>query len=194
MTDASIPPATKRPPLSVTTAGFGMIVFLASDLMLFAAFFAAYFLLRSINQDWPSSAISLDVVRASLATAALIASSGTMIAADRALGRGNLVSYRRWLVPTIGLGILFLGNQLLEYRSLDILPSTDAYGSIYWMLTGLHALHVTAGVIALALLFTRARRATSAHRLESWNGPISAFWHLVDVVWIAVFITIWLIQ
>jgi cytochrome c oxidase subunit 3 len=171
-----------------------MIVFLASDLMLFAAFFATYYLLRSVNDVWPTPTANLDVVRAGAATAALLASSATCIAADRSLEAGRLERYRRWLLATIALGAAFLTNQLLEYRSLDFRPSTDAYGSIYWLLTGLHSVHVLSGVVALGLLVIRSTRARSPERLGSWNTAISAFWHLVDVVWVGVFTTIWIVR
>lgn len=171
-----------------------MIVFLASDLMLFAAFFSAYFLLRSVNAVWPSPLAELDTARAAVATAALVASSATMIGADRALREERVSSYRRWLFATIALGTAFFFNQLLEYRSLPFEPSSDAYGSIYWTLTGLHAGHVFAGVCALLLLLIRSSRAREPADLHSWNGAISAFWHVVDVVWIAVFLTIWVIR
>lgn len=184
----------RKQPLSQTTSGFGMIVFLASDLMLFAAFFSAYFLLRSVNADWPSPLAELDTPRAALATAALIVSSVTMIAADRSLMREQIESYRRWLWATIVLGAGFFVNQLIEYRALPFKPSSDAYGSIYWTLTGLHAAHVFVGVCALSLLLVRSRRSAQPGDLHSWSWAISAFWHVVDVVWIAVFLTIWIIR
>lgn len=85
-------------------------------------------------------------------------------------------------------------NQLLEYRGLRLLPSTDAYGSIYWMLTGLHALHVAVGLAALGLLVVRSRRARRLQDIHPWSGAISAFWHVVDVVWLCVFLTIWVLR
>lgn len=186
-------PARTRP-LSQTTSGFGMIVFLASDLMIFAAFFSAYFLLRSVNAEWPSPLAELDTFRAGVATVALVASSFTMMAADRAHHSGTLAIYVRWVVVTIALGAGFLINQLLEYQALPFQASTDAYGSIYWMLTGLHSIHVAAGLIALSLLLVRAKRAADAEAFAPWNAAISAFWHVVDVVWVAVFLTIWVIR
>ncbi len=179
---------------SQSTAGFGMIVFLASDVMLFAAFFAAYFLLRSVNDVWPTSAANLDTIRAGAATVVLVASSFTFLAADRSLSAGAIDRYRRRLLLTLALGVGFLGNQFLDYRSLEFEPATDAYGSVYWMLTGLHAIHVSAGLLAIGLLVIRSNRVSEPHRLGSWNGAISSFWHLVDVVWVAVFLTIWVVR
>jgi cytochrome c oxidase subunit III len=181
-------------PLSSSTAGFGMIVFLASDVMLFAAFFAAYYLLRSVNAEWPSPLAQLDTIRAGAATVVLLVSSATVVAADRSLQAGRSGAYRRWITITAALGWVFLINQLIEYRSLTFQASSDAYGSIYWMLTGLHTAHVAVGVGALGLLVVRSFRMRTPEALETWHAAISAFWHLVDVVWVGVFLTIWVIR
>jgi cytochrome c oxidase subunit 3 len=189
---SAIDPA--RSPVNRSTGPFGVVLFLASDLMLFAPFFAAYFLLRSTNTSWPPDDVHLDALRAALATIVLIASSFTMIAVDRAQEHGDTRSMRRWLMVTITLGLVFLGNQVAEYATLDFAADDHVYGSVYWGLTGLHALHVTAGVCALALLFIRAARTRDVVDVAPWTAGVSLFWHLVDIVWIAVFVTIWVIR
>lgn len=171
-----------------------MIVFLASDVMLFAPFFAAYFLLRSTNQPWPPDGVELDVLRAALATIALVASSFTLIVADRAQERGDRATMQRWVLVTIALGGVFLVNQIAEYATLSFSASDHPYGSIYWGITGLHSLHVTCGLAALALLFIRASRTPSLDEVSPWANGISMFWHLVDIIWIGVFTTIWIIR
>jgi cytochrome c oxidase subunit 3 len=181
-------------PVQRSTGPFGVIVFLASDLMLFGAFFAAYFLLRSTNEPWPPADVHLETVRSAVFTVVLVTSSFTMIAVDRAQERGDSRGMRRWLIVTIALGAGFLGNQLLEYTTLDFSADSHPYGSIYWGLTGLHALHVTAGLTLLALLFVRAARARAVVEVAPWTTGVSLFWHLVDVVWVAVFVTIWVIR
>ena len=92
------------------------------------------------------------------------------------------------------LGALFLANQIAEYATLDFGADDHPYGSIYWLLTGLHGAHVTAGLGAMALLFVRAVRARSPRRWPPWADGVSLFWHLVDVIWLFVFSTIWLLQ
>jgi cytochrome c oxidase subunit 3 len=178
-----------------STAHFGVIVFLASDVMLFAPFFAAYFLLKANNPPWPPAGVELDVPRAALATLALVASSFTLAISDRAGERpGGEAAMRRWLLVTIGLGALFLANQIAEYATLEFGADDHPYGSVFWLLTGLHGAHVTAGIGAMVLLFARSARASSPEALSPWAGGISLFWHLVDVIWILVFSTIWLLQ
>ena len=177
------------------TAPFGVIVFLASDVMLFAPFFAAYFLLRSTNEPWPPPAVELDVLRAALATATLVASSFTLIASERAEERpAGRPAMRSWLLATIALGALFLVNQIAEYATLGFGADTHPYGSAYWLLTGLHGAHVTAGLAAMGLLYVRSVRSRSPAALQTWTTGVSLFWHLVDVIWVFVVATIWLMQ
>lgn len=177
-----------------STGQFGVIVFLASDLMLFATFFAAYFLLRSTSDQWPPIGTDLETPRALVFTLVLVSSSFTMIAADRAHARGDRRSMKGWLIGTILLGGAFLTNQIADYATLEFRADDGTYGSIYWGLTGLHTMHVTAGLCVLSLLFMRAMRARTLEDMSSWAGGVSLFWHLVDVVWVAVFITIWVIK
>ena len=196
VTSEEQPPPGVAPTSSPSIAQFGMIVFLASDVMLFASFFAAYFLLRADNQPWPPPGVDLNVPRAAFATLLLLTSSFTLGASDRAGERtGRESAMRGWLLVTIGLGLAFLVNQILEYRALDFSASTHTYGSAYVLLTGLHALHVTAGLGAMSMLFVRAVRSGGDHEaIASWTGSVSLFWHLVDVIWVLVFSTIWLLQ
>jgi cytochrome c oxidase subunit 3 len=176
------------------TGPFGVAVFLASDIMLFAAFFAAYFLLRSTNEPWPPTGVDLDVSRAALATAVLVASSVTLIAGERAEERAGGAALRRWLLVTIALGGLFLANQIAEYAALDFGADSHPYGSAYWLLTGLHGAHVAIGLCALGLLFVRSYRSRNRVAFASWEKGVSLFWHLVDVIWVFVFLTIWVLQ
>ena len=177
-----------------TSAGFGMVVFLASDLMLFAPFFAAYFLLRGTTGEWPPADVHLDVWRAAAATLALVVSSVTLMAADRALALGRRRVAGRYLLVTALLGAAFLVNQIDEYAGLEFGADSHPYGSTFWVLTGLHGAHVAAGVGAILMLFVRSARARDLVAVEPFAGAVSAYWHLVDIVWIGVFGTIWIIR
>lgn len=175
-------------------AQFGMFVFLASDLMLFSAFFAAYYLIRSSNQPWPPPGTELETLRPLIATLVLISSSFTVIAAERRAHNGDATGFRRWLLATIVLGLTFLVLQMIDYATVSFTISSDVYGSTFWGLTGLHTAHVTVGVCALGLLYLRSMRAGSPDASASWTSTITPFWHLVDIVWIAVFATIWIVR
>ena len=124
-----------------------------------------------------------------------MASSFTLVASDRAAERPDGgPTVRRWLLVTILLGAVFLGNQIAEYTTLSFGADDHAYGSAYWLLTGLHACHVTAGLCAMAALLVRSVRSRSPAAIASWTGGVSLFWHLVDVVWVFVFTTIWVLR
>jgi len=180
--------------LAGSTSRYGTVVFLASDVMLFAAFFSAYYVLRGANDPWPPPGVDLHVVRALVATIVLVSSSFTLIAADRGLAARRARSARRWVLITVALGAAFAANQLLEYRDLSFQIDDHPYGSAYWMLTGVHGAHVLAGVGALLLLFVRLIRARDLERVEPYAGGGSLYWHMVDAVWVAVFLTIWVVR
>jgi cytochrome c oxidase subunit 3 len=175
-------------------ARFGMIVFLASDVMLFASFFSAYYLLRSTNPAWPPESVELDRWRALVATLVLVASSLTMVVADRALAEGSGRRARRWVLVSVALGVAFAVNQFLEYGELSFGIDDHPYGSAYWMLTGVHTAHVVAGIGALLMLFVRLARSRDLPSVEPFASGVSIYWHMVDVVWVAVFLTIWVVR
>ena len=158
VTSAGQQPTIGAPASPRSTAQFGVIVFLASDVMLFAPFFAAYFLLRATNEPWPPEGVELDVLRAFArhARAGRRRRSPSSPPTGPGSAPGGERAMRRWLLVTIALGAVFLANQILEYATLDFGADDHPYGSIYWLLTGLHGAHVTAGLAAMALLFVRA--------------------------------------
>jgi cytochrome c oxidase subunit 3 len=184
-------PAEPAQPPPATTATFGTLVFLASDLMLFAGFFAAYFMLRGQTTVWPPTGVHLDVVGASAGTVLLVASSGTMHRATQAFRSGKAGRSRRWLAVTAALGSLFGANQLRDYLTVDFSVSDHAYGGIYWTLTGLHGAHVLTGIALIGLLAWRVtiRPAGAGAAFDS----TAYFWHLVDVVWLGLYLVIWIL-
>ena len=173
----------------------GMMVFLASDLMLFAGFFAAYFLLRSTATTWPPPGVNLDIRYTAITTVLLIGSSGTLQMGLTAFERRQDVrALRRWTTVTIVLGAIFLANQIREFLTIDFFPSSHAYGSTYWFLTGFHAAHVTAGLVALGVILARTTASTFDGRDAPAATAIGYFWHFVDAVWVAVFATLYLVR
>ena len=173
----------------------GMMIFLASDLMLFAGLFAANFFLRSRTEVWPPAGVKLDMILGTVFTIVLVVSSATMQIGLRAFERhGRVRSLRVWTVATIVLGAAFVANQLHEYATIDFVPSDHAYGSVYWTLTGLHAAHVTVGVLALSVLLVRTTSPAFGRRDLPAASAIGYFWHFVDVVWLAVFVTLFVVR
>jgi cytochrome c oxidase subunit III len=180
---------------TATPLGIGVTIWLASELMFFAGLFAAYFTLKAHNEPvWPPPDVHFELWRTGLFTVVLVVSSLTMHFAVQSAER-NRRQLSMWLmISTVVLGALFLTNQLLEYSALDFTIDSNAYATIYYTLTGFHALHVAAGLVALVMVtwvvFSRASKVPSAHTLR----VTGYYWHLVDVVWIAVFLTVFILR
>jgi cytochrome c oxidase subunit III len=176
-----------------STLGVGTVTFLASELMFFSGLFAAWFSLRSANDDWPPEGVELAVVQTAAATAVLIGSSFTVHKAHRAADAGDRTGTVRWLLVTAALGLLFLTNQAVEYATVDFTMSTHAYGSMFFLLTGFHGIHVLGGVGAM-LVVVWVVSGRSRASLDQTVMVTSYYWHFVDVVWVAMFATIYLLS
>lgn len=188
----------------------GTIIWLSSELMFFATLFAAYFTIRAVSPElWSQSTEALNVPFASVNTTILVLSSLTcqlgVFAAERGqVGRTGSVlnlklwGLREWFVLTYIMGAVFIGGQALEYVELvheGITIQESAYGTMFYLTTGFHGLHVTGGLIAFLFVLGRtfvARRFT--HEQAVTAIVVSYYWHFVDVVWIGLFATIYLIK
>jgi cytochrome c oxidase subunit 3 len=173
--------------------GVGVVVWLASELMFFAGLFAAYFSLRSINDTWPPDDVELATARTAVATVVLVASSGAMHLAVVAAGRGDRRAAVRWLGVTALMGALFLTNQVVEYAEASFRLDDHAYGSIFYLMTGFHGLHVVGGLAfmgAVAVAIAGRSRAPAHQTVE----VCGYYWHFVDVVWVVMFATIYLLR
>jgi cytochrome c oxidase subunit 3 len=177
-----------------SAARVGAVVWLASELMFFAGLFAAYFTIRASVAEWPPAGVDLHPVRAGVFTLLLVASSGTVQLAHHAAERGDLETLRRWLAATVALGGVFLANQGLEYAANSFSISSHSYGSIYYLMTGLHGLHVLAGLLAMTLLVIRASVDSDSEAQEPTVAVVSYYWHFVDVVWIGLYATLYFVR
>jgi cytochrome c oxidase subunit III len=180
-----------RPPSMLTV---GTVVWLASELMFFGGLFAAYFTLRAEASTWPPRAVTLETTTSAIATVVLLASSGTIHFAGRALERDDRAGVERWLAITLALGSLFLANQLREFMVSDFEISSHAYGSIYYLMTGFHGLHVLAGLVLLVIGLAVVSGPGPLPRRGPAVESVTYYWHFVDVVWVGLFTTIFLIR
>ncbi|MEU6504698.1 MULTISPECIES: heme-copper oxidase subunit III [Streptomyces] len=190
-------PSVNRPNLT----SVGTIIWLSSELMFFAALFAMYFTLRSVTgpAHWKHMADALNVPFSATNTTILVLSSLTCQLGVFAAERGDVKKLRMWFIVTFIMGAIFIGGQIYEYTSLvkdeGISLSSDPYGSVFYLTTGFHGLHVTGGLIAFLLVLGRtymAKRFT--HEQATAAIVVSYYWHFVDVVWIGLFATIYLIK
>jgi cytochrome c oxidase subunit 3 len=181
----------RRVPLLVV----GIILFLGSELMFFAALFGTYFTLRSEAgpAGWAPPDIKIDAIRL-LFTSILVASSGTMQMAVHRIRQGNVASMRRWTLLTLAMGITFLGGQAHEWAALPFTIATDAYGSAFYSMTGFHGLHVFAGLILMLVMLGRVAAGAYSKDQHAGVEVTAYYWHFVDVVWIALFSTIFVIR
>lgn len=177
----------------------GTIVWLASELMFFAALFAMYFTLRAVNPDlWEQETQLLNVPFASVNTTILVLSSVTCQLGVFAAERGDVVKLRRWFIVTFIMGAVFIGGQVWEYANLvheGLSMHTNAYGTAFYLTTGFHGLHVTGGLVAFLLVLATTyvtRRFT--HDQATRAIVVSYYWHFVDVVWIALFFMIYILK
>lgn len=199
-------PTATRPNMTAV----GTIVWLSSELMFFAGLFAMYFQIRSVSAPlWADHASKLNVPFASVNCLILVVSSvwcqiGVMRAERGQPSRtGGLLQIskwgmREWYVLTYIFGAIFIAGQVFEYAELSaegITLSSDGYGSVFYMTTGFHGMHVTGGLIAFLLIIGRtftSRRFTHSNAIGA--VVTSYYWHFVDVIWIALFATIYLIK
>ncbi|MFD6419209.1 heme-copper oxidase subunit III [Streptomyces sp. NPDC060194] len=190
-------PSVNRPNLT----SVGTIIWLSSELMFFAALFAMYFTLRSVEgaEYWTEKASALNLPFSLTNTAILVLSSLTCQLGVFAAERGDVKKLRMWFVVTFVMGAIFIGGQVFEYTELvkheGLSLSSDPYGSAFYLTTGFHGLHVTGGLIAFLLVLARtyaAKRFT--HEQATAAIVVSYYWHFVDVVWIGLFATIYLIK
>ncbi len=172
----------------------GTVVWLASELMFFSGLFAAYFTLRATAEEWPPHDVHLDVVVSGVFTALLVLSSGTMQLAVRGLARDRRRRFRAFVVVTLLLAAAFCANQAREWAEAGFTIDSHAYGSAFFVMTGFHGLHVVGGMAAMVLLLGRAADARFGSRDLPAVEVVSYYWHFVDVVWIGMWATLFLLR
>jgi len=185
-------PAQYRPAL----VNVGTIVWLASELMFFSGLFAAYLTLRAATPIWPPFGDVVEAKTVGVATVVLVLSSGTMQLAVREVHRNNLAGFRAWLAFTWALGAIFEGMQVVDYATRNFSLQQSAYSGAFYLLTGVHFLHVLGGLAAMIFMYMRSlnpRIRFGGHRSAPHVEMLSYYWHFVDVVWIALYGMIFLL-
>ncbi len=172
----------------------GTTIWLASEVMFFGALLGAFFSLRArATGPFPPPGAELDAPVTALVTLVLVASSGTVHLARNRLRAGDRTGFRRLLLLTAALGTIFLSAQGIEWSRLGFTPSDHAFGSSFYLTTGFHGLHVLGGIVALTLLAGRSTRPGFGPAQLPAAEMVSLYWHFVDVVWLAVFTTFYLV-
>jgi cytochrome c oxidase subunit 3 len=186
--------AAAIPDARVRTLKLGMWLFLASEVMMFGGFLASYIIFRNSNPGMAADQVHLDRGLATINTLILIGSSFTMALAVEAAEQRQVRKLRGLLLLTVLLGASFLGIKGVEYAGKfhhGIASWTSLFFSCYFTLTGLHGVHVLAGLVLLTTLAARADRL-----VETRSGAVESaglYWHFVDVVWIFLFPILYLL-
>jgi cytochrome c oxidase subunit 3 len=193
------PGHAEHPPIAnvssrVDARVLGMLLFIASEIMLFGSFFTAYFFIRVSGSDpWPLPPFHLPVFVAGVNTAILVTSSFTMHWSLQSIRRGNRSGMQAGLVLTFLMGLTFLLTQLIEYSRVGFAPHDNAFTTVFFSLTGLHGAHVFVGLTILLFMTIRAYRGhfSPEHHYGVELGGI--YWHFVDIMWIVVYTTVYII-
>ena len=171
-----------------------MLLFIMSEIMIFGAFFTAYFFIRVVTNDpWPAPGTSLPEAVAGMNTAILLSSSLTLHWALVSVRGGNRFGLKAGMVATFCLGLTFLFVQVNEYIHLGWAPHDSAQATVFYSLTGLHGAHVFIGLCALAIVTTRSFRGHySAEHHQGMEVP-GIYWHFVDAMWIVVYTSVYVL-
>jgi cytochrome c oxidase subunit 3 len=183
----------------VETQLLGMMLFIISEIMVFGAFFTAYFFIRVVHggqapPHWfPIHGHSLPKAVAGVNTVILVSSSITMHWAQTAIKNGNRFALKAGMLTTFLLGLTFLFVQINEYIHIGFAPQDFAQGTVFYALTGLHGAHVFIGL--LLLLFVTVRSFRGHYSAESHRGVEvpGIYWHFVDIMWIVVFLSVYVL-
>jgi cytochrome c oxidase subunit 3 len=184
----------------INTALLGMLLFIGSELMFFAGLFAAYFNARAAAPQWPPEGVTFiqPVPLPLIVTGILVTSSFTMQWAVGRIRKGDRAGMNRAIVVTLVLGITFLFLQVYDYLELvqehGFGINSGIYGTLFFTLTGFHGAHVFGGVVGMTVILLRGLSGQFSARHHVAVEAVSAYWHFVDVVWIALFTTIYLLK
>jgi cytochrome c oxidase subunit 3 len=173
----------------------GVLLFIVSEAMLFGSFFTAYFFIRVVEDPgaWPPEPFQFPVAVAAVNSSILVASSGTMHYALQSIKRGNRLGLQVGLATTFLMGVAFLSTQINEYFKAGFAIHDGAFASVFYGLTGLHGAHVFVGLTLLAIANIRTLRGHFSPQAHMGVEAAGIYWHFVDVMWIIVFTTVYVL-
>jgi cytochrome c oxidase subunit 3 len=185
-------------PGGISSSLLGMVLFIASEVMFFGGLFGAYFTIRSAAPEWPPPETPhLSAAYAAVLTAILVTSSVTMQLGVWAIRKNEQRRLLLFLAVSLVLGLIFLCLQAYEYANLieeGMTLSSGVFGSTFYTLTGFHGAHVAGGAAFILIVLLRARSGQFTARYHDTVEMASYYWHFVDVVWLGLFSTIYLLR
>jgi cytochrome c oxidase subunit 3 len=187
-------PSGRGAPKEMTGPLLGMVLFVASEAMFFAAFFGAYFTIRASQPVWPPKGVPhLKIEIAAVLTVILVSSSVALQVAVRAMRTSGPRRANILLAVTIAMGVAFLALQLYDYSKLGFGVKDGVFGTLFYVMTGIHMAHVFGGAVFLGVVLSQSASGmlTKGHH-ESLEAA-TLYWHFVDVVWICLFTVFYLL-
>jgi cytochrome c oxidase subunit 3 len=186
------PPAHRSSRVEAPT--LGMLLFIISEIMIFGAFFTAYFFIRIVNHNpWPAPGTKLPEAVAGVNTAILVSSSLTIHWALTSVKRGNRFGLKAGMLSTFVLGFTFLFVQINEYVHIGFSPGYSAQSTVFYALTGLHGAHVFIGLCILLTVTIRSFRGHYSPESHRGMEVPGIYWHFVDIMWIVVYTTVYVL-
>ncbi len=183
----------------VSHAKLGMWLFLSSEALFFGAFISTYFLYRGRDSQFlkgPKPDQVFNIPFTSVTSFILLMSSLTMVLALAAIQRGDHRRLRIWLLTTALFGLTFIGGQVFEFTEFyrqGLHLGTNMFGTTFFVLTGLHGLHVTVGILWLLMLYGRSLMGRLPTEKSEAIEIAGLYWHFVDIVWIVIFTVVYLV-
>ena len=173
----------------------GMLLFIISEIMVFGAFFTAYFFIRVVSGDqwFPVEGHKLPVATTAFNTAILVSSSFTMHWAQTSIKNGHRWGLKAGILSTFLLGLTFLFIQVNEYVHIGFAPHDFAQASVFYGLTGLHGAHVFVGLTLLAMVTVRSWRGHYTPEEHRGVEVPGIYWHFVDIMWLIVYSTVYVL-
>lgn len=169
----------------------GMVLFISSEAMFFAALFGAYYTLRATAAFWPPEGTpAVEILRPAIITAVLLSSSYTQHMAQEGIRHDDRRGLARWTLASIALGSMFILGESWEWWDQirdGFTIKTNSFGAMFYTMTGFHMAHLFAGLVMLAILVARAR--TFSSRNNGVVDAVSYYWHFVDIVWVFLYFT-----
>jgi len=183
--------APEASPRGYDKAWWGMLVVIATEGMIFLVLLAANFFLRATAKQWPPAGVELpELFQTSIFTAVLLGSSLPIFVVDAAIERGRMRAVQVGLALSWLMGAAFLVHTVLDFDALHYGWRDHAYGSIYYVIIGLHALHVLVGLLFSVIVQVKVALGRIDRDRHMTLTVFSLYWHFVDVVWIFVFMSL----
>lgn len=173
---------------------FGLLVFLASESLMFGGLFAAYLIYRGAAGVWPPEGTEVELFVPTINTIILVSSSFVIHQGDIAIKKNDVSRMRLWYVLTAIMGAVFLGGQLYEYLTLGYGLTTNVFANCFYLMTGFHGLHVTVGILLILGVLWRSRREGHYSSTKHIGVEMAEiYWHFVDIIWIVLFTLLYIL-